>query len=82
MTLILGQASRDYVLQVTDRLVTKGNRPFDPLANKNIVYCARNALVAIGFTGIAFLGDIPTDQWIVEQLTGTSLTEIENSQPS
>jgi len=72
MTLILDQASTDYVLQVTDRLVTQATSPFDPLANKNIVYCARNALVTIGYTGFAFLGGIPTDQWLVEQLTGNA----------
>src|SRR5689334_10815609 len=70
MTLILTRASKDFVLQVTDRLVTQGMSEFDSLANKNIVYCARNAIVAIAYTGFAFLGDIPTDQWVVEQLIG------------
>ena len=70
MTLILSRASIDYVLQVTDRLVTQGDNPFDPLANKNIVYCSKNSLVAIGYTGFAFIGDAPTDQWIAQQLIG------------
>jgi hypothetical protein len=51
--------------------VTSGSKPLDFLANKNIVYCAKNALVAIAYTGFAFLGDVPTDQWLVEQLIGT-----------
>ncbi len=70
MTLILTRAPKDYMLQVTDRLVTRQRKAFDELANKNIVYCAGNALVAIGYTGLAFLGDVPADQWIVETLTG------------
>jgi hypothetical protein len=72
MTLILTQASKDYLLQVTDRLVTRGPESFDALANKNVLYCATNALVTMAFTGHAFIGDIPTDQWIVETLTGHS----------
>jgi hypothetical protein len=70
MTLILARASKDYVLQVTDRLVTRGNEPFDTLANKNILYAAKNAVVAMAYTGQAFIGDVPTDQWIVETLSG------------
>lgn len=71
MTLILTRASKDYVLQVTDRLVTQtGGKPFDPIANKNVLYCSRNAVVVLGYTGLAYLGGVPTDQWIVETLTG------------
>jgi len=69
MTLILTRASKNYVLQVTDRLVTRGRKPFDTLANKNVLYCARNAIVAMGYTGPAYLDGMPTDQWIVEKLT-------------
>lgn len=74
MTLILTLASRKYVLQVSDRLVTTNQAPFDRLANKNIVLYARNALVSIGYTGQAMLGKtpIPTDQWLVEKITGFS----------
>src|SRR5258708_26583621 len=76
MTLILSQASINYVLQVTDRLVTQHENvtqrynPFDPLANKNIVYCSKNSVVAIAYTGIAYIDDIPTDKWIAQQLIG------------
>ena len=70
MTLILTRASKNYVLQVTDRLVTRGRAPSDTLANKNILYCARNAIVTIGYTGLGYLDEMPTDQWIVEKLTG------------
>src|SRR5437870_4953387 len=69
MTLILTRASALYVLQVTDRLITRGAAPFDALSNKNIIYSATNALVTMAYTGHAFIGDVPTDQWIVETLT-------------
>lgn len=44
--------------------------PFDPEANKTIVYVARDAIVSIGYTGRAYLEGRPTDQWIAEQLIG------------
>jgi len=75
MTLILVRASQRYVLQVTDRLITRDRAAFDELSNKSILYCARNAIVAVAYTGHAFLGDIPTDQWIVEKLTGTNFDQ-------
>ena len=71
MTLIVSYTSRRYVLQVTDRLLTGRGSTFDPLANKNIVCAARNAVVTMGYTGQAFINkEVPTDQWIVEKLTG------------
>jgi hypothetical protein len=53
VTLILSHLSRTFVLQVTDRLVVaKRNdnilHPFDALANKNLIYLARDAIVSIG----------------------------------
>lgn len=70
MTLIITRACSQFVLHVSDRLVTRGERPFDILANKSLLYHASNALVAIGYSGHAFIGSIPTDQWIAEKLIG------------
>jgi hypothetical protein len=72
MTLIISKACRNYVLQVTDRLVTRAGKSFDPFANKNIIFCAQNGIVSIAYTGLAFLDEIPTDQWIAEKLMGKS----------
>jgi hypothetical protein len=76
MTLILTRASQKYVLQVTDRLVTekKSRKPFEEVANKNILYCARNGIATIGYTGHAIIGGVTTDQWIVEKMTGVSFS--------
>jgi len=72
MTLILSVACRNYVAQVSDRLLTDvmTRRPFDLTSNKNLVYITPGAQVAIGYSGIAYLDGIPTDQWIAQQLTG------------
>lgn len=73
MTLILARASSEFVLQVTDRLVTKNSQPFDKVANKNILYIASNAVVAIAYTGLAYIDGKPTDYWIAENLSGLEI---------
>ncbi len=70
MTQSLTFVSERYILQVTDRLVTSvTGKKFDELANKNLVYCARNAVVTVAYTGISYIGGKPTDHWIAEKLT-------------
>jgi hypothetical protein len=75
MTLHLTLATAEYVLQVSDRLTSldPGKRPWDPLANKNVIYVARNGLISIGYTGAAYIGVLPTDTWIAQTLRGDSL---------
>lgn len=74
MTLRVTFVSGDYVLQVSDRLVSVDRRAgvesYDREANKTVVYFARDAYVSIGYTGLAYLEDRPTDQWIAEKLIG------------
>jgi len=72
MTLILARASAEFVLQVTDRLTTiqATKQPFDKIANKNILYFASNAVIALAYTGDAYLEGIPTDHWIAEKIAG------------
>lgn len=75
MTLIISKTSRNYVLQVTDRLVTKSGDSFDPLANKNIIFCALNGILSFAYTGHAYIGSTPTDQWLAEKLIGKKLKD-------
>lgn len=75
MTLHLTRISSRYTLQVSDRLVSGGIQ--DPLANKNLIYWARDAIVMIAYTGLAYGlssdPDTPTDEWIAETLRGHSI---------
>lgn len=75
MTLIIGFVSRHGVWQVSDRLVTEQatGRVFDAFANKTVLYICLDAIVAIGYTGVAFIRDRPTDEWIAEQLIGRKI---------
>jgi hypothetical protein len=66
---------RDAVVHVSDRLVTdaRSGAPFDHLANKAVLLEADDAFVSIGYTGIAYLEDRPTDQWIAGVVWGQPL---------
>lgn len=80
MTLILSHLSRGFVLQVSDRLVTgiqpgKSPSSFDALANKTIIYWARDAIVGMSYTGPAYVGQLPTDDWIAKMLTGFDVSQ-------
>lgn len=73
MTLILNYASPPYyVLQMGDRRITyrrpDGTTARTTAANKNLIYLTDNAIVSIGFTGLAELYGKTTDRWIAEAL--------------
>lgn len=74
MTLIIGMVGQAVAHQVGDRLVSaaRGTRtaPHDPLANKQVVVVTADALVAIGYTGLAYLEGRPTDDVIAEAVAG------------
>ena len=74
MTLILTHANSGRVLQVGDRLVTEhpSGEEFDPRSNKQVIYRAKDGLVAIGYSGLAFIEGSNTDTWIAHRLRGGS----------
>jgi hypothetical protein len=75
VTQIFSLATPSYVLQVSDRLVST-RRPGQPLSehdpkfNKHILFLAKDAIVAIGMSGVAYIENVPTDQWLASVLTG------------
>lgn len=76
MTQHLLRTSNEYTLMVSDRLVSGGIQ--DPLANKNLIYQARDAIVVMGYAGAAYElnlsnKNMPTDEWIAEKLWGRSI---------
>lgn len=74
MTLHISLITGRFVLQVSDRLVSvptrRGPRPHERTANKTVIYFARDAYVSISYTGLAYLDERTTDQWIAEKLIG------------
>lgn len=70
MTLALSSISRHAIVQAADRLISRDGKAEDPLVNKTVIYCARDALVTMSYTGLAFLDGIRTDDWIARKLRG------------
>ncbi|WP_157960492.1 hypothetical protein [Marinimicrobium alkaliphilum] len=74
MTLILGAIAPNHAFHVSDRLVTRRRgvtyQPFDTHSNKTVVFRAKDAIVAIGYSGLAFIDGVPTDTWITNSLLG------------
>ena len=66
MTLILGVYTNWHAFQVSDRLVSVRSfaaappAAHDVLANKTVVLFARRGIVAISYTGLAYLAGVPT----------------------
>jgi hypothetical protein len=62
------------VIQVGDRRVTQRETPgapariFDPQSNKQVVFLCDDAVAVVGYSGAAFLDELPTDHVIAEAL--------------
>lgn len=72
MTLAIADVGYEYVLHVSDRLVTiQGTGTVhDEAANKAVIYNARDAIVTVSYSGLAYIDDLHTDHWIASQLLG------------
>jgi hypothetical protein len=77
MTLIVARVAQYDVIHVSDWLVTlRGTaRPFDASSNKALLCLCADANVAIGYPGLAYIGDSPADVWIANQLVGKQIQE-------
>ena len=79
MTLILSQVGSAWVVQASDRLVTRqlaaSVDAYDATANKVVLFFSRDALVCIAYSGLSYIGKTPTDHWIAEVLHGAPLEE-------
>lgn len=77
MTLVFSAVTPGFVVQAADRLLTKAvnqePRPFDPIANKTVVYRATDALVALSYSGVAYVKSQPVDDWLAELLWGVPI---------
>jgi hypothetical protein len=46
-----------------------------------VVFAARDAVVIISFTGVAYIGDTPTDRWIAQTLVGRTIEDCSLGEP-
>lgn len=74
MTSILTMGSPKYVIQISDRRLSKVESlkicEYDPSSNKTIVYRSSDAIVSLGYSGVGYIRGIPTDEWLAECLSG------------
>lgn len=64
-TLVAGRV----VVQTGDRLLSRGGQRWDPLANKTVVLLGVDGSATISYSGLAYIGQKPTDQWIAEAVS-------------
>ncbi|AXH50496.1 hypothetical protein SEA_RUTHY_33 [Gordonia phage Ruthy] len=77
MTLILGGVTRGYAFHASDRLITRTRQKneteaWDLASNKTVIVTGADCWLVIGYTGLAYLDDIPTDQFIAQAIAGTT----------
>ncbi len=77
MTLIAAVITKIGVVQVSERLVSDRGTEFDSTANKQLVYLGHTWAVSMAYTGTAYIGKLPTDEWLAEALIGKPLPRIE-----
>ena len=70
VTSVLSLATPAFAVHVADRQLSLAGASWDRAANKTVVFGASDAVVVIGYTGVAFVRGKPTDHWIVEKLLG------------
>jgi hypothetical protein len=77
MTLILGAVMPKAVVHVSDRLISKERagkyKAHDARSNKTIIVVAEGCWLVLGYTGQAYFGSQPTDQYLASAISGMRL---------
>ena len=68
MTIILALGNRENVIQLSDRRLTSKGKIVDEEAGKAGVVSFNNGRFTYGFTGIARIGDLDINRWILDTL--------------
>jgi hypothetical protein len=83
MTLVLTSASIPEVLQLSDRRVSRLSAGIFSLhssvENKTVIFRVRDAVGSLGYTGDAYVGSEPTDQWLAGLIVGQSFGGVQFS---
>lgn len=73
MTLVLAITTAATAFHVSDRQVTSfyangASKVHSPVENKSLIFICKDAVGTIGYTGAAYIGKQPTDQWLANVL--------------
>ena len=69
MTLIISAFAAKKMYQVTNTRLTKNGDLYDDYSIKTTLLECKNAVISISYTGIAYLGNLRTDEWLVKILS-------------
>ncbi|MGU3293873.1 hypothetical protein [Williamsia sp. M5A3_1d] len=69
--------TRTYAFHASDRLITRTHpknqtEAWDIASNKTVIVVGSDCWLVIGYTGLAYLDNLPTDQFIAEAIAGSS----------
>lgn len=76
MTLIVSTVLGNWAIHASDRLVGRKPTPkstaieHDAHSNKTVIVCVSECWIVMGYTGLAYFDDKPTDQFIAEAVSG------------
>jgi len=68
MTLHYFYSDPGWLFVVSDRLTSRGETPFDPKANKNVIHLSVDGFSLISYAGLATTEAWQTDEWIARRL--------------
>lgn len=80
MTIAIATASRRFCVMVSDRIITlsQQGKPIgthDRQSNKSIVFIGADVVAVFAYTGVAYVDNITTDQWIAQEIWGEPIAE-------
>jgi hypothetical protein len=77
MTLIISALDSKFVVQVSDRRLTRTDgRLLDDFANKAICVVCVDAVFSIAYTGLANINNKKTDEWLTDYLASINVGEL------
>jgi len=77
MALIITAVTRDGIVQVSDRRLTKGGQVYDDSSNKAVCISCSDGRSAISYAGLAEIGGQRTDEWLADCLASIVDGEID-----
>lgn len=74
MTLIISAVGRGAICHTSDRQVTvsqqgRPTRIHSDVENKTVIIACKDGIAVLGYTGSAYLDNVPTDHWLVSKIS-------------
>lgn len=77
MTLGIAIANWHHVVQGSDRRLVRGGKGWDDRTNKCVLLACADGVMAITYSGLGYISDLQTDEWIAGVLDANAATKYE-----